>query len=156
MREILKLHGYSQGEIWDHPRMCGKYVFSCCASHFSIGSPPHVREILDISTDGNMVTGITPACAGNTDMYLLCSYLNQDHPRMCGKYVFSCCASHFSIGSPPHVREILDISTDGNMVTGITPACAGNTDMYLLCSYLNQDHPRMCGKYFLGQMMIIT
>ena len=91
---------------------------------------------------------ITPACAGNTIKPELVHRLNQDHPRMCGKYLWSTLGDFFSTGSPPHVREILALDMHISRNTRITPACAGNTLLVGKVGMKAQDHPRMCGKYF--------
>ena len=46
--------------------MCGKYssIADCCK--FNLGSPPHVREILQEEKEIKAMIRITPACAGNT------------------------------------------------------------------------------------------
>ena len=69
---------------------------------------------------------------------------------MCGKYnrLFQKYQSHR--GSPPHVREILIASKVAFSQSRITPACAGNTLSSQLLFGHNQDHPRMCGKYWEG------
>ena len=91
----------------DHPRMCGKYLWSTLGDFFSTGSPPHVREIRGNKATRHRVMRITPACAGNTSVGHAHIQKHQDHPRMCGKYSFSWESWHEGSGSPPHVREIL-------------------------------------------------
>ena len=55
----------------------------------------------------NIKFGITPACAGNTLIHLLCLYKLE--------------------GSPPRVRGIQQEQANIVWDEGITPACAGNT-----------------------------
>ena len=71
------------------------------------GSPPRVREKLDVLKRTIANDRITPACAGKTSAII---------------------AIHLTcMGSPPRVREkpIKTQVVDGT--TGITPACAGKT-----------------------------
>ena len=32
---------------------------------------------------------------------------DEDHPHVCGKYVYVCCVSCIELGSPPRVWEVL-------------------------------------------------
>ena len=133
----------------DHPRMCGKYLLISWSIAAVLGSPPHVREILfPVCVDLSNFR-ITPACAGNTDLKHLILTLPQDHPRMCGKYLSLAFFNVLSAGSPPHVREIPNYCISLFSWCRITPACAGNTIIFLCTHLLSQDHPRMCGKYLL-------
>ena len=92
---------------------------------------------------------ITPACAGNTDHLLLGCNVNRDHPRMCGEYRFVFARCFLISGSPPHVRGILRWLRSHQSADRITPACAGNTLVYLSDLSRIRDHPRMCGEYIL-------
>ena len=73
------------------------------------------------------MTGITPACAGNT-LSATCFTTNlRDHPRLRGEYYNSPFKILIAVGSPPLARGILyQMATQGN-TDRITPACAGNT-----------------------------
>ena len=115
----------------DHPRMCGKYGTSPAFFLRVLGSPPHVREILSLYFFRRFVSGITPACAGNT--FCLSTF------------------QKLKAGSPPHVREIPYILLTCQKLVGITPACAGNTFFSPVISAFVKDHPRMCGKYELRE-----
>ena len=139
---------------WDHPRMCGKYVSNRPRLGKRRGSPPHVREIPIKAVIQTTMNRITPACAGNTLLWLYQMVLNQDHPRMCGKYTFQAFLWQVPSGSPPHVREIHQLKSILMDIKRITPACAGNTLLWLYQMALSQDHPRMCGKYARRFMMV--
>ena len=52
-----------------------------------VGSPPHARGTRDSDRCYNSVTGITPACAGNTRKFLVANEVSEDHPRMRGEHV---------------------------------------------------------------------
>ena len=131
---------------WDHPRMCGKDAYYQCLAIHLIGSPPHVRERLNLIFDEFDKVRITPACAGKTAAWLFFFSLRQDHPRMCGKDIVSGNAKFFSPGSPPHVRERHRQRKCQVLFAGITPACAGKTLPGCLRRPGRRDHPRMCGK----------
>ena len=72
----------------DHPRMCGDHIVAGGGRNDAEGSPPHVRGPL---TNGTLLignSGITPACAGTTILFILNPPNMWDHPRMCGDHVF--------------------------------------------------------------------
>ena len=107
--------------------MCGKYVVVIVSNGTESGSPPHVREIHISSFSLASSIRITPACAGNTPAKVDFDGYQEDHPRMCGKYLKRNVNSYSLIGSPPHVREIHSFLTNFTVLLRITPACAGNT-----------------------------
>ena len=74
-----------------------------------------------------MKAGITPACAGKTLRLPRFQQLGRDHPRVCGKNGVLSMSLKRDMGSPPRVREKLDRVKEENLVTRITPACAGKT-----------------------------
>ena len=65
--------------------MCGKDKYRKVAQPCRLGSPPHVRERLLSRRKLKEVIGITPACAGKTDLLAASRQAWEDHPRMCGK-----------------------------------------------------------------------
>ena len=130
----------------DHPRMCGKDIIMTIDMVLVLGSPPHVRERPCRIGSLESSYGITPACAGKTDTCVYVSVGERDHPRMCGKDPLGLPALFLIIGSPPHVRERLNIKRNAQSSCGITPACAGKTGFSAKISALLWDHPRMCGK----------
>ncbi len=111
--------------------------------------------------------GITPACAGNTEVWWPVTTTATDHPRVRGEHSVD---RHGDIrmgdhprvrgehsvtghgwstpaGSPPRARgtpEQLAATVDR---AGITPACAGNTGVgagHVTCT---EDHPRVRGEH---------
>ena len=50
------------------------------------------------------------------------------------------------IGSPPRVRGIDTGGTGGYLNSGITPACAGNSNPRSESREYLRDHPRVCGE----------
>ena len=85
--------------------MCGKNFDSQQGTKLEQGSPPRVREKPKEYLDGKKITGITPACAGKTDLNSLSTIHWWDHPRVCGKNTFPNGTGKYSPGSPPRVRE---------------------------------------------------
>ena len=69
---------------WDHPRMRGEQVVYLIDEMHLEGSPPHARGAVQLQPGGAAALGITPACAGSSQM---------------GGAAFVLCR-----GSPPHAR----------------------------------------------------
>ena len=90
---------------WDHPRVCGKNDLQAIVRAINAGSPPRVREKQRHPRKTKGVTGITPACAGKTLLFSFQGTSSRDHPRVCGKNVFSTSCRISRAGSPPRVRE---------------------------------------------------
>ena len=127
--------------------MRGEYDALVASEIVEKGSPPHARGIPDTKTQKWQQAGITPACAGNTHKYRLQGRLIRDHPRMRGEYFARRKSFLYLLGSPPHARGIRGRTVDDPGGTGITPACAGNTNTVLSWMNCTWDHPRMRGEY---------
>ena len=112
---------------WDHPRVCGKNYLVSSKTQEIPGSPPRVREKLLASDGQGGYRRITPACAGKTASIKPLIPADQDHPRVCGKNKLLTAIQLRCIGSPPRVREKLNIKSWLSLPFGITPACAGKT-----------------------------
>ena len=78
------------------------------------------------ATEGSDL-GITPAYAGSTQYNLSFLVERQDHPRVCGKYVSNFLTGCMFPGSPPRMREVLNVVLLWFKATRITPAYAGST-----------------------------
>ena len=70
--------------------------------------------------------GITPACAGKSQLQSQLGIYRQDHPRMCGEKSGSPGSTRTHMGSPPHMRGKGSPSCCFQKQTG--------------------DHPRTCGE----------
>ena len=114
-----------------------------------MGSPPRMREIHIHHRQSLKDFGITPAYAGNTRSNRTAELRAWDHPRVCGKYFSSTVLATLAKGSPPRMREIPIDGLAVQAVGGITPAYAGNTRTQMGVTRTVQDHPRVCGKYFV-------
>ena len=132
----------------DHPRMRGEYPSARAFPRNTVGSPPHARGIRKAAETDRLAKGITPACAGNTLVWLIRTLINRDHPRMRGEYGSAESFGYSVQGSPPHARGILVFIFCIVRYHGITPACAGNTRGRLHYRERYGDHPRMRGEYF--------
>ena len=118
--------------------------------HFTFSLTPYTRgkQFEKMSADNQL--RITPVYAGNT--YLPGDRLGakEDHPRLCGEYSLRSCGSSARLGSPPSMRGILGFECLKLVHKGITPVYAGNTIEYISKKKLQEDHPRLCGEYFLN------
>ena len=136
--------------------MCGNYVQSGNLFIHIQGSPPRVRELLPQGTSLQVKPWITPACAGITSFVSVLIFLFKDHPRVCGNYLPDSEDRAPLPGSPPRVRELPLILRIAKARTRITPACAGIT--LLQSHYIPpiQDHPRVCGNYYLCGVISVS
>ena len=127
--------------------MRGEYTAYIPITHRQRGSPPLARGIHRSVHIPVLLSGITPACAGNTIEEMRRERLWRDHPRLRGEYSVPGILMHWKQGSPPLARGILCITfclADG---AGITPACAGNTLTLPAGRNCPRDHPRLRGEY---------
>ena len=131
---------------WDHPRVCGKNPQRYLSTVRFSGSPPRVREKLNLDETDDTALRITPACAGKTTTSVIPELRPRDHPRVCGKNASGRLRCLAPAGSPPRVREKLTLPKSSSDWIGITPACAGKTISFYLPLLEHWDHPRVCGK----------
>ena len=127
--------------------MRGEYVPLKIEELLSQGSPPLARGIPAVNVLNFTLPRITPACAGNTNNDFSHFIDRQDHPRLRGEYRKVGIFKQSLLGSPPLARGIpkLDYGISGKF--RITPACAGNTECFMLHMALSRDHPRLRGEY---------
>ena len=96
--------------------------------------------------DGRL-RGIIPACAGNTGGFTWRVYLEGDHPRVCGEHDTRGIRRLHNSGSSPRVRGTRCAPSKPVHLTGIIPACAGNTYPAWCHLRIMRDHPRVCGEH---------
>ena len=132
---------------WDHPRMCGEHFICSSIWRSAPGSSPHVRGTPRSLGTIVGLSGIIPACAGNTPFFIGLMRQPWDHPRMCGEHWRSLSVYELVMGSSPHVRGTPKGDNHGFHPEGIIPACAGNTANKLADRWGLRDHPRMCGEH---------
>ena len=143
-KRIPAAHRHRQSR--DHPRVCGEKDDAGDSAGQMLGSPPRVRGKGRQQTHHDDGGGITPACAGKRGCTRRCGFQNGDHPRVCGEK--SMVNAHFcwNRGSPPRVRGKAKTSGGTATATGITPACAGKSDLDDQRRHHDRDHPRVCGE----------
>ena len=127
--------------------MCGEHYVQAPTRSERMGSSPHVRGTLNNRARATRVTGIIPACAGNTYVPSVPIGRCRDHPRMCGEHWNRWGTATSSLGSSPHVRGTLMMRPSSGVSAGIIPACAGNTVTKDTDAETYRDHPRMCGEH---------
>ena len=130
----------------DHPRVCGEQLCDGDKAQTKRGSPPRVRGTATAINWYQMISRITPACAGNSSSISEIIPSNRDHPRVCGEQSYSMLSTCCHNLSPPRVRgtvvDPMDIQEDAR----ITPACAGNSTSTSAPTIPGRDHPRVCGE----------
>ena len=126
--------------------MCGEKVAMVTTAVSTPGSPPHVRgKELRVETCF-ADNGITPACAGKSNLFVFRRIEPKDHPRVCGEKAAILRAVCVPIGSPPRMRGKGRCDHLMILVNGITPAYAGKSSSSMALAKLLQDHPRVCGE----------
>ena len=84
--------------------MCGEKVAMVTTAVSTPGSPPHVRgKELRVETCF-ADNGITPACAGKSNLFVFRRIEPKDHPRVCGEKVDLASMPASKPGSPPRMR----------------------------------------------------
>ena len=113
-------------------------------------SPPRMRGKGIADDEARAAVGITPACAGKSELprfFLRCPW---DHPRVCGEKMVSMIPHRRSRGSPPRVRGKAKRHARLLLPAGITPACAGKRGWLRPAGQRWRDHPRVCGEKALS------
>ncbi len=113
--------------LGDHPRVCGEHELTLFENGLALGSSPRVRGTPVSQMVENGATGIIPACAGNTRDGARGRARSKDHPRVCGEHERQRRRNRRKPGSSPRVRGTPSGRFSVFSLTGIIPACAGNT-----------------------------
>ena len=114
-----------------------------------------MRGTLCAAMISSCITGIIPACAGNTQITLLPGRSPRDHPRVCGEHWAVFRAIMRLAGSSPRVRGTLAFVPLAVFHRGIIPACAGNTRWCPGRSADDGDHPRVCGEHCMAVASLV-
>ena len=112
----------------DHPRLRGEYMRLNRRRKVFVGSPPLARGVRQSLLVFQNCFGITPACAGSTEIVSDGQSPDQDHPRLRGEYMCTTILTEWLQGSPPLARGVLAAEIDLRNTLRITPACAGSTE----------------------------
>ena len=130
----------------DHPRVCGEKISQTRRNLPLGGSPPRVRG----KERGHRLVahspGITPAHAGKSGSAAWHRWACRDHPRVCGEKPAAVHHSTLTRGSPPRVREKVDLGLVLFHLGRITPACAGKRSLNIPYRLPIRDHSRVCGE----------
>ena len=130
----------------DHPRVCGEKKAMQTNATSKTGSPPRVRGKAWRLPAAPGTQGITPACAGKSGPISASGRAIRDHPRVCGEKALHDGGILPAQGSPPRVRGKVVVSRNLCLLSGITPACAGKSELQALVLSGQRDHPRVCGE----------
>ena len=126
--------------------MCGEKYEFVTEANLAQGSPPRVRGKERPRHPENANPGITPACAGKSRQMKGALLFVRDHPRVCGEKGLDGLFKLRVRGSPPRVRGKGQIHQRIDHGLGITPACAGKSQILMDTAELEVDHPRVCGE----------
>ena len=141
----------------DHPRMRGVHPCGWGYGGQNVGSSPHARGPLDLSSGGDLTSRIIPACAGSTCSRRPQGAGSEDHPRMRGVHLAPWPSRWPPPGSSPHARGPRPLCRNISLQWRIIPACAGSTQAIPSWSRKSRDHPRMRGVHWetIGKPLMI-
>ena len=131
----------------DHPRIRGEHPGLTEKTRYSYGSSPHTRGTRNRRSALQRAVGIIPAYAGNTHPLAPWRNREQDHPRIRGEHRPTSGLQVVSTGSSPHTRGTPHPRAEAQLLDGIIPAYAGNTEGRHLRGRDVQDHPRIRGEH---------
>ena len=135
------------GASGDHPRMRGEHRSVSVFVAVYWGSSPHARGTLYQDRWRSWYPGIIPACAGNTRNSSGSGHASRDHPRMRGEHFKLLLWLVGAWGLSPHARGTPGLWCCVSRLSGIIPACAGNTEFRSCGAQISGDHPRMRGEH---------
>ena len=129
-----------------HPRVRGDIGWEPAYDTVVAGSPPRARGHRDHCDADAALPGLTPACAGTSVVFRKSSARRRAHPRVRGDIrdiERHDCAGTDS--SPPRARGHLPEPVTQVSVSGLTPACAGTSQLPRAFTAAAQAHPRVRG-----------
>ena len=129
-----------------HPRVCGENDSLNGIKRTIAGSSPRVRGKHAASESHRGALGLIPACAGKTTHWRRIRRIHRAHPRVCGENISDGIDQLGHRGSSPRVRGKHPAATDGDLKTGLIPACAGKTSSCQCSGTASRAHPRVCGE----------
>ena len=95
---------------------------------------------------------ITPAYAGKSTGRQRPPAIAWDHPRVCGEKQIWDCQQGGEKGSPPRMRGKETCRMPARAASRITPAYAGKSSSYPCPRPAPEDHPRVCGEKYMGEV----
>ena len=145
--EYSKIRPFCLSETIKKPRLRGEYILADTNADPRVGSSPLARGVQRPTIIWMRHSRIIPACAGNTAVLHLPHYLEWDHPRLRGEYLWYSRGDGCWSGSSPLARGILNRCVCKSYISRIIPACAGNTYKVMIWHRYLEDHPRLRGEY---------
>ena len=133
-------------ERWAHPRACGENKMPGIRSLMQWGSSPRMRGKLTPCPLGPCSAGLIPAHAGKTSATFSNDVLEPAHPRACGENLNRDMNGSQLDGSSPRMRGKQVLVFFISAQTGLIPAHAGKTSIWLAWPGLSSAHPRACGE----------
>ena len=133
----------------DHPRVGGEKSDPSDLRLSTPGSPPRGRGKGRYSPPTATATGITPAWAGKSRLFICFHFFFKDHPRVGGEKPLRNFTRNALLGSPPRGRGKVAALYLGDGEDGITPAWAGKRHTSTMNAARAWDHPRVGGEKFV-------
>ena len=130
----------------DHPRVGGEKSDPSDLRLSTPGSPPRGRGKGRYSPPTATATGITPAWAGKSRLFICFHFFFKDHPRVGGEKLFDNGTGQGAQGSPPRGRGKVRPECPDPVISGITPAWAGKRNRWNTDCNRTKDHPRVGGE----------
>ncbi len=130
-----------------HPRLRGEHWKTFWAALSSPGSSPPARGTPADEDGSDGDDGLIPACAGNTQKRPSCRSTDRAHPRLRGEHIWSGVIDAMAAGSSPPARGTPGVPSGSGFMSGLIPACAGNTDTYTGPNSPSAAHPRLRGEH---------
>ena len=137
----------TEGNLKDHPRVCGEHGGLAGDVQPKLGSSPRMRGALTVMVRARPVMRIIPAYAGSTRRRWQGDGFRRDHPRVCGEHNMVQFVPFSWTGSSPRMRGAPLPPRQGPQVPGIIPAYAGSTFRCRRSRSAPTDHPRVCGEH---------
>ena len=125
--------------------MCGADGAVAPGQLLNYGSSPRVRGRPHWRPPSEWVSGLIPACAGQTAAPAKSTCRQTAHPRVCGADPPPRPGRWHVQGSSPRVRGRLRIRKPLDPDPGLIPACAGQTDPGVRVKIVPGAHPRVSG-----------
>ena len=130
----------------EHPRVCGENGSLNPPEAETLGTSPRMRGKLGIHRQPTQPGRNIPAYAGKTGDTIFRSWLQTEHPRVCGENASDDATAPVTAGTSPRMRGKPAFLPNGHSIARNIPAYAGKT-VSATCSTLScQEHPRVCGE----------
>jgi hypothetical protein len=137
----------SQCHRGTHPRLRGEHPTTTPSPATPSDSPPLARGAPTVSPSTVLARGLTPACAGSTLTAAVLPDARETHPRLRGEHARASSRGGTTRDSPPLARGARVVALAGDVVLGLTPACAGSTSPSATPPTASRTHPRLRGEH---------